>query len=371
MRRQLAEKLLARIMGWSDARKAAERAHLESLAAYKYDEYQQFAPGLRFIESLALWLDQFDDGDEREAAYTFVRDRLLFVSADEINHLVELTYPTIIRPRLLADTASQLGVPAWRVRHIADTAEFRARRRRTLVLGLSDGARTDWFRRANPDFSNEQVFHAYDVSDAKADDMLGKLRKDLAVILGREPADEEVSFQTVVLLDDFTGSGKSFIRTTAGRPDGKIAKFIRRLESEEDRIGGAIASTGVRVLVTLYIASEQARAYIAPAIDGIDFAKGTVEFEVVHQLDPASRLEDGPDDLILALARQDRYYDPDVDDEHGDVGGSTKQLGFADGRLPLVLSHNTPNNSIYLLWAEDMLRNRGLFPRVSRHRKLQ
>ena len=125
------------------------------------------------------------------------------------------------------------------------------------------------------------------------------------------------------------------------------------------------------MIVTLYVASEQARAYIAPAIADLGFAKGTVEFEVVHQLDPTTRLDDDDDAEMLALAHQARYYDPDVDDEHGKVGGTTKQLGFADGRLPLVLSHNTPNNSMYLLWAEDMLLNRGLFPRVSRHRKLQ
>ena len=201
--------------------------------------------------------------------------------------------------------------------------------------------------------------------------MLKELRKDLREILSRDPSDDQVNFQTVILLDDFTGSGKSFIRETNGFADGKIAKFIKRLESETDKIGGAIAPKGVRVIVTIYIASEQARAYIAPAIERIAFTKGEVNFEVVHQLDAQSRLDDGKDAEMLALAEQDRYYDPDVDDVHGAVGGTTKQLGFANGRLPLVLSHNTPNNSIYLLWAEDMLRNRGLFPRVSRHRKLQ
>ena len=45
------------------------------------------------------------------------------------------------------------------------------------------------------------------------------------------------------------------------------------------------------------------------------------------------------------------------------------RLGFADGRLPLVLSHNTPNNSIYLIWAEDGHKVLGLFPRVSRHKR--
>ena len=60
MKKELAETLLTKIMGWSDAEKAEERALLESFASYKYDEYQQFAPGRRFLESLALWLQQFE-----------------------------------------------------------------------------------------------------------------------------------------------------------------------------------------------------------------------------------------------------------------------------------------------------------------------
>jgi hypothetical protein len=68
---------------------------------------------------------------------------------------------------------------------------------------------------------------------------------------------------------------------------------------------------------------------------------------------------------------EERYFDQEADDEHGAVGGTTKRYGYANGRLPVVLAHNTPNNSVYLLWAEDVHAVRGLFPRVSRHRKLQ
>jgi hypothetical protein len=67
------------------------------------------------------------------------------------------------------------------------------------------------------------------------------------------------------------------------------------------------------------------------------------------------------------LAAEDRYFDPAADDEHGEVGGVSKRYGFADCRLPVVLSHNTPNNSLFLLWAEAEHSVRGLFPRVSRH----
>jgi hypothetical protein len=53
------------------------------LARYKYDEYQQYAPGRRFIESLALWLRQLQSEAERRTAYEFVRRRLIFVSTAE------------------------------------------------------------------------------------------------------------------------------------------------------------------------------------------------------------------------------------------------------------------------------------------------
>ena len=372
MKKDLAESLLAKIMGWSDAEKAIERARLESFAAYKYDEYQQFAPGRRFIESLALWLAQFDKGNERLIAYQFVRDRLMFISADEIHHLVELTFPTVIRPILIKDTAAALNVSAEQIKGLVATREYRSRLRRTLVLGLSDGARTDGFRRANPNgMSNEQVFHAYDVSHTKAGDMVDNLRKDLTQILERAPTDQEAKFQYVVLLDDFSASGTSFIRQTPeGVWEAKIPKIIASLDQSET-LGNAVADSGVVVMIVLYVAADQACQYIEERLKTLTFSKGEIRFTVVHKLGAGARLDDVADAAILDLVRQDRYFDDSVDDEHAKVGGTSKRYGYAEGRLPLVLGHNTPNNSIFLLWAEDMQRVRGLFPRVSRHRKLQ
>ena len=370
MRKDLAETLLASIMGWSDATKATERARLESFASYKYDEYQQFAPGRRFIESLALWLRQFEAGDERRDAYNFVRDRLVFLSTSEINHLVELTFPTAIRPHLIRDAAAELGIRSDLVKAITTTPEYRARLRRTLVLGMSDGAHTDWFRRANPlEMSNEQVFHAYDVSDAKAEDLNGHLRKDLMEILGREPTDEEARFQYVVLLDDFSASGTSALREdNAGGWTGKIAKVVELLE-QDSRLGATVAAEGVRLMVVLYVAADQAIDHIKERLPKLTFSKGTLHFDVIHRLGPSTPLDVPRDAAIIALAQQNRYFDDTVDDEHAAVAGTSKRLGYARCRLPVVLSHNTPNNSIFLLWAEDVQSVRGLFPRVDRHRK--
>ena len=371
MQRELAENLLTRIMDWDDATKARERVRLERFAAYKYDQYQQFAPGRRFLESLALWLLQFTNGEERRVAYEFVRDRLVFISNEEMNSLVDLAFPTVVRPILLRDAARASGVSAHRTKFIEASKSYRRLMRQTLLLGLSDGARTDRFRRVNaPAISHEQVFHAYDISERKADDMVDRLRRDLAEIMKCEPVSQESRFRYVVLLDDFSASGFSYIRKnkSSDQWEGKIPRIVKEL-GRGDELGRCIADTDVRVLVVLYIASKQAKEQIQDALANLSFEKGTVDLHVVFELDHNTRLDPRQDVALFQLLEKQKYFDGRADDEHAQVGGTSMRFGFADGRLPLVLSHNTPNNSIYVLWAEDRHEVLGLFPRVSRHRR--
>ena len=368
MRRELAENLLTQVMEWSDEEKARERADLEAFAAFKYDEYQQFAPGRRFLESLALWLRQFDSIEDRQTAYNFVKSRLIYISDAEMSNLVELAFPLYVRPHLMSLAASAAGMPAHRVKRIVETNEYRIFRRRTLVLGLSDGARTDRFRRANPfDISNEQIWHAYDVSGPKADDMLEKLASDL-IQIDSDVDDDDKNFRTVVLLDDFTASGKTYIKKSKDGWDGKIPKILAQLEAS-DGLGTLVADADVRVIVIVYVASQQAIEHIMPLVSEHGFSKGTIEFFVVHDLGAKSRLTTDGDAEIIEL--QSRYFDKDADDDHGNTGGSSFQYGYSDCRLPVILSHNAPNNSIHLLWAEDLHSVHGLFPRVSRHRRFE
>ena len=142
MREGLAERLLAEVMGWSPADVARERPILQSLASYKYDAYQQFSTGMHFIESLANWLRNFEKRD-RSTAYEFVKSRILFVSEAEMRHLVGLSYPDLIRDVLLKKVALANQLPSYFVAKILSSREFRIARRRSLFLGLSDGARVD------------------------------------------------------------------------------------------------------------------------------------------------------------------------------------------------------------------------------------
>lgn len=365
MKDELAENLLARVLDWTYEEKAHERAILQDFARYKYDEYQQFSPGRRFIESLALWLRQFETKEERRLAYDFVRERLIFVSNAEMRHLVALAFPTIIRPVLISAVASTTGISPLRPKAILASCDYQMHLRRTLVLGLSDGARTDVFRRFNPSISNEQIWHAYDISDAKAADMGRELKDDLTKLLGHTPPNKKACFQTIVLLDDFTASGRSYVRfDDKDGWVGKIPRILKNLESG-DGLGSLLASSDVRVIVVIYVATLQAIQHINGELRKRSFTKGSVELCIVFQLNENIPLHDIRDASILSLARQEKYFDSAANDKHGE-----KQLGYADCRLPVILSHNTPNNSIFLLWGDDQYKFRGLFPRVSRHREV-
>jgi len=89
--------------------------------------------------------------------------------------------------------------------------------------------------------------------------------------------------------------------------------------------------------------------------------------DAVQTLPDEVRLSDPGDTGMLDLLKQ--HFDDSIMDEHFRKGKHERPyLGFDECGLPLVLSHNTPNNSIPLLWYEEGGHFKGLFPRVSRHR---
>ena len=71
MNQDLALRLLGEVMQWDNERSPQEFAWLQLFSRFKYDGYADYVAGLRFVESLASWLQQFDMQD-REAAYAFV-----------------------------------------------------------------------------------------------------------------------------------------------------------------------------------------------------------------------------------------------------------------------------------------------------------
>ena len=345
MRQRLALRALGQILGWDDERTRREYAWLEIMSRLKYDTYRGFVAGVRFIESLADWLQQFEVS-EREAAYGFVRNCLVYIGPAEMQHLVELAYPATIRPRLFAAAASAAGLPLHRIWTQPDAEQrYRALLRRTLFFGLSDGARIDAFRRATVGLiTNEQVVVGPQINDDKWASLLDHLRKDTS--------DQDAAFSFVYLIDDFAGSGKTLLRRgKTGELDGKMVRFWDQISRLQEGYFSDDWTLCVHYYIATYFASEevQKRQHCAAKLRGEDWFRN-VEFSFGTVL-PQSL----PDDTrrfpgLASLV--DTYYDPAIKTKSIEVGGTDGRWGFGDCALPLVLEHNTPNNSVALLWAD-------------------
>jgi hypothetical protein len=367
---QLAEELLAKVMGWRTPAEFVEHGRpLMAMATYKYDDYQQFSPGMRFIESLALWLGQFKTPAQRKAALEFVRQRLVFVSAAEMNHLVSISYPDHVRPFLLSKAAEESGLSRWHMGKVASSLEFRMRERRCLFLGLSDGSRTDVFRRANSHLQNEQVRQSHEVTPERSMDLRAELIRDLTKLLGRAPSNEEAVFRSVVLLDDFSASGVSYIRKKDdGSSAGKVGKFLASLNDSSGPLSQLFTTKPLEVILVLYMATETAERVVSQGlVELCQPYRHEPNLVVVQRFPESQRVTRGTLPEFDAVI--DAHYDGDNETTSTALGGTDLKYGFAGGALPLVLSHNTPNNSVGLLWAEGP-NMRPLFPRVTRHKDL-
>ncbi len=294
-----------------------------------------------------------------------------FALPPEIAHLVSMAYPDHIRPLLLQRAAHLAGIPGKYIIKVANSTEFRVLRRQSLFLGLSDGSRMDLFRRCNPELSHEQIWQTYEISPERAENMMEALTLDLEQILRRKPDTDASSFKMVFLLDDFSGSGLSYLREDAhsGGFTGKVAKLFDRLTGPQNKVSQLVMLNDLYICIVLYMATDQARSHLAGLLEHL--SGGTDirwSIEVIQPLISQVCLQEGEDAEFLSLV--DRYYDISVEDDHTKKGGTDVKRGFAGCSLPVVLTHNTPNNSLFLLWAnpEEGYSVRGLFPRISQHR---
>jgi hypothetical protein len=351
---ELAEELLSTIMGWDQEQLAEHGQNLQALARVKYDEYEGFGPGERFLESLARFLFQFDSIEIRRLAVLFVLNQLVFISRSELDHLIGLVYPDIIRPLIRSRVAMELGIPPHRVVRITGHSAFRELQRKTLVLGLADGARLDRLRRASPQLSHEQFYLSADISGQVGEDMCTELEKALTRLQLPGPA----SFRQVLLVDDFYGSGFTLIRQgEQAQWKGKLIDAQRNLVRLQD--AGTLAKD-CTVTIVVYVASQLAQDYVREqlAARGLDW-----DLRVVQTIGHDSRVS-GAD--LVSLCED--FWDDVLTDEHK----GRAPLGFRGVGLPLVLFHNTPNDSISILWAdtsqvENSMHRQALFPRYERH----
>lgn len=418
MKRELALQMLQTILpDLTDEGAAANLfRELQFLADYKYNKYEMYHPGRLFLENLYLWLQQFE-GSERNTALDFVRKNLIFISRQEFQQLAGVLYHDGIHRHQLEAAAAMGGYPPHKVRAIRQSPEFRKIDRASLYVGLSDGARIDHIRRHNLEISNEQVLPYYETSSTKLNELLRGLHRALD--------DPQAAFRCLFLLDDFCGSGRTLLRevvvSTLGSaceppvvPPLWSSKFRFNQETTDLELlyeGDLSASCQqvllqmgsgeryVSALTALFEKTRMRETVLRGALSKI--AAG----DLIDVLDPNAAIvlcpllatEHAVRRLQPLLARLpgrfaqtrivpgavlesrveitsaatpmgalcEKYYSDDFGDDHT---GSVK-FGFDDCGLPLVLHHNTPNNSIYLLWNRRRETFSPLFVRYERHRR--
>jgi len=282
-------------------------------------------------------------------------------------HLVSICFHEKIHPFILEKAAVKKGIPKYFVKKIFNSREYREIKRRSLFLGISDGAKIDQLRRASG-ISNEQVFSSYYVSVEKKDDLLKELVKD----------GFEDKFNSIYLIDDFTGSGLSYVRYEDNKHTGKLIKFLKLVYNVESNSSGISALpdlfdiNNIDLHVLFYIARSNSLEYIRKELGewqketGLNF-QFTVD--AIQQIGENYKSEVTLNTALVDLSR--KHIKKSIIDRHYEKGKHEQYyLGFDECSLPLVLHHNTPNNSLPILWwypeDEDF---RGLFPRVTRHRE--
>jgi len=300
-----------------------------------------------------------------------------------MQRLVEKLYPEFIQKQIIETVSAKLSIPKFMVWATAEaTREFDWQIRKALFLGLSDGAKVDVLRRANVGvISNEQIVAATQIDITKWQSLINDLRQDLEKI--KPGSGHDGKFSRIYLIDDFTASGTSLIRYNAeeSKYKGKLERFYRSVENAKSSLFekyGEILEKDWKLIVHHYICTEQAKNVIEARYKDLVRAGlcwfNNVEFTFSMILPPNVALDKTSKEPFVAICK--KYYNPSIEDKHSqECGDGDMTFGYCQCALPIVLEHNTPNNSLPLLWAETTSHNshhamRPLFRRRQRHSEI-
>ena len=152
-------------------------------------------------------------------------------------------------------------------------------------------------------------------------------------------------FRSVVLLDDFSASGVSYIRKKEdGTIAGKVGRFLDSLHDSSNPLSRIILRQNLEVILVLYMGTQRAETVLRENLNESCAEYGQEAHVLVVQPFPEGhRIVAGMFPDFDALIES--HYDHENESTSTDLGGTDLKYGFAGGALPLVLSHNTPNNS--------------------------
>ena len=364
MQKELAQRLLAATLKWSPEDIERYSNLIDNFAELKYDEYQQYRPGSRFVEHLCAWLNQFEEGEEREIILQFLLRNLTFISTSEMHRLIETVYPEIVLPIFESQTEGILR--DYPSKEPLKDLIIELIKAKSAFFALSDGARIDVFRRVAR-LDHDQVCVDYSISQIKSTEMLSKMNNRA----NKKDPEKKVlglfqdRFEHIFLLDDFSASGVSYLRKEGKRWAGKVFKAISDLENKKI----LDASSKAKIHIVLYLATDKAVNRLRDYIKDYCVERcvdRNYEFDI-HFIQKVSPVQLSPQEDAIFRKKKKKNKEI-ITDSHYKKGDMTNpHLGFDGCGLALVIYHNTPNNSFPVIWAGE----NALFPRVTRHKDVR
>ena len=371
MKEGLGEKAVSKVMVWRTPEQAqGSHRRLRALAASGCGDYMRLRPGMRLVESMALWLSRFKP-DERQAAHGFVVKRVIFITRSRMEHAASIACPDLVAPPALIRQAADEPsgrLLFWRVWEVLGSDEFRMLLAQCLLAGTSGGSHMDLFRSSSDggDTGHEQALRPHEASGSRSSNLAGKLEDRMSKYGGRAdpPA---LLFRNVLLIDDSSASGKPHLR--GPNAAGNIARFRESINGQRGQMPGPADKGDLRVHVLLCAATDRAVDAIRDAsrrpLPGV-----SLTVDAVRAIPSGIKLgEDrGPDFCRLASRDQDKYGRSTPPDRRIREGASEKPYPwFGQCALPPVLRHNTPSNSLPILHASEK-NFAGPHPRIRRRK---
>lgn len=377
MRFNLAKQFLTQLMKWDDIEATEHLKEIDLMSDIKYDSYDQFMPGIKFVGNFYLWLSQFEDIDDRKLMYEFVKKYIIYINSTQISHLIDLLYNTkiipAIRQKVVEDFRNHgLTVNKYNYKRLDNAAEFKSHKRKTLFIGLSDGSHIDIIRR-NSYLDNDQVLTNYYPDDTKIKELAEELEKSKDLVEGSEK-----KFESIALIDDFTASGSSFIRIKDdGTFAGKLPKFFEAIYGKEEF--KKLLIDGFDIHLYFLIATKSALDHINAMLE--QYKKQhrdlNVTLECVQMLYEDAKFTSHTGTEALAIQKiisQKQYInEPALTRAYKESypeGNTDYHLGYRQCALTIVLNHNTPNNSLPIIWQPKREAGDRLYPlfyRITRH----
>ena len=144
---------------------------------------------------------------------------------------------------------------------------------------------------------------------------------------------------------------------------GKLHRFCN---PNREYLGEFIAANAM-IQVHHYLGTAKAATVINELVRSYEKEIGNLKFETTfsHILSAEVVIDGASNQDLVSLISN--YYDKTIE-KNTHLGGDVS-YGYRQCGLPVVLDHNSPNNSIALIWARgehaDVMRP--LFPRKQRH----